>query len=177
MDGEPLSNGLFYFNISDVVTKVPFIAKSEFNKVVLTDYLSTSCNDTIKRKLQVIFFGAPGTGKSHKIKDEERVKVADEKNMVFRTTFHPDSDYSTFVGAYKPTMRPVADKYKAVAGKDEEITYEFVPQAFLQAYIAAWNNQNDNIFLVIEEINRGNCAQIFGDLFQLLDRDNEGFSE
>lgn len=177
VDGEPLSNGLFYFNISDVVTKVPFIAKSEFNKVVLTDYLSTSCNDTIKRKQQVIFFGAPGTGKSHKIKDEERVKVADEKNMVFRTTFHPDSDYSTFVGAYKPTMRPVADKYKAVAGKDEEITYEFVPQAFLQAYIAAWDNQNDNIFLVIEEINRGNCAQIFGDLFQLLDRDNEGFSE
>ena len=127
--------------------------------------------------LQQIFYGAPGTGKSHCIKDDANVKKADEKNLVFRTTFHPDSDYSTFVGAYKPTMKPVADKYKAVAGKDEEITYEFIPQAFLQAYIAAWNNPEEKVFLVIEEINRGNCAQIFGDLFQLLDRDDKGFSE
>ena len=127
--------------------------------------------------LQQIFYGAPGTGKSHRIKNDERVKAAEVKNLVFRTTFHPDSDYSTFVGAYKPTMKAVADKYKAVAGKDEEITYSFVPQAFLQAYVAAWNHLDENVFLVIEEINRGNCAQIFGDLFQLLDRDDEGFSE
>ena len=127
--------------------------------------------------LQQIFYGAPGTGKSHCIKDDANVKKADEKNLVFRTTFHPDSDYSTFVGAYKPTMKPVADKYKAVAGKDEEITYSFIPQAFLQAYVAAWNNPDDKVYLVIEEINRGNCAQIFGDLFQLLDRDENGWSE
>ena len=127
--------------------------------------------------LQQIFYGAPGTGKSHKIKNDEKVKEANDKNLVFRTTFHPDSDYSTFVGAYKPTIKPVADKYKAVAGKDEEITYSFVPQAFLQAYVAAWNNPEENVYLVIEEINRGNCAQIFGDLFQLLDRDCDGFSE
>ena len=126
---------------------------------------------------QQIFYGAPGTGKSHRIKEDESVKRADEKNLVFRTTFHPDSDYSTFVGAYKPTIRPVADKYKAVAGKDEEITYSFVPQAFLQAYVAAWDNQEENVYLIIEEINRGNCAQIFGDLFQLLDRDCDGYSE
>lgn len=132
---------------------------------------------TQSQHLQQIFYGAPGTGKSHKIKDNAKVKEADKKNLVFRTTFHPDSDYSTFVGAYKPTMKPVADKYKAVAGKDEEISYSFVPQAFLQAYIAAWNNPEDKVFLVIEEINRGNCAQIFGDLFQLLDRDSDGFSE
>lgn len=127
--------------------------------------------------LQQIFYGAPGTGKSHKIKEDERVKTADGKQLVFRTTFHPDSDYSTFVGAYKPTMKPVADRYKAVAGKDEEITYSFVAQTFLQAYVAAWNNIDEHVFLVIEEINRGNCAQIFGDLFQLLDRDENGFSE
>lgn len=130
-----------------------------------------------KQPLQQIFYGAPGTGKSHRIKNDERVKAAEGKNLVFRTTFHPDSDYSTFVGAYKPTMQPVADKYKAVAGKDEEIAYSFVPQAFLQAYVAAWNHEEENVFLVIEEINRGNCAQIFGDLFQLLDRDDEGYSE
>lgn len=138
------------------------------------------CNNETTNKdypLQQIFYGAPGTGKSHKIKEDELVGISEEKNLVFRTTFHPDSDYSTFVGVYKPTMKPVADKYKAVAGKDEEITYEFIPQAFLQAYIAAWNNHEEKVFLIIEEINRGNCAQIFGDLFQLLDRDDEGNSE
>lgn len=136
--------------------------------------------------LQQIFYGAPGTGKSHKIKDDEDVKAADEKNLVFRTTFHPDSDYSTFVGAYKPTIskkavRNVAgDIVKDTNKKDvyeDCITYSFVPQAFQQAYVAAWNNPDDKVFLVIEEINRGNCAQIFGDLFQLLDRDDEGASE
>ena len=53
--------------------------------------------------------------------------------------------------------------------KEEIITYKFIPQAFTKAYAAAWNTTED-VFLVIEEINRGNCAQIFGDLFQLLDR-------
>ena len=138
------------------------------------------------RPLQQIFYGAPGTGKSYRIKNDERVKEADEKNLVFRTTFHPDSDYSTFVGAYKPTIgekavRNVAGDIVKNTNKEdvfeECITYSFVPQAFLQAYIAAWNNPEDNVFLVIEEINRGNCAQIFGDLFQLLDRDCDGFSE
>lgn len=131
----------------------------------------------VQPPLQQIFYGAPGTGKSHRIKNNDNVKKADEKNLVFRTTFHPDSDYSTFVGCYKPTMKPVLDKYKAVAGKDEEITYSFVSQAFLQAYVAAWNNPEEKVFLVVEEINRGNCAQIFGDLFQLLDRNEEGYSD
>ena len=139
-----------------------------------------------KACLQQIFYGAPGTGKSHNIKDNVDVKAADEKNLVFRTTFHPDSDYSTFVGAYKPTttkraVRNVAGDIVRDTNKEEVyedcITYSFIPQAFLQAYVAAWNNPDDKVFLVIEEINRGNCAQIFGDLFQLLDRDDEGASE
>lgn len=139
-----------------------------------------------KASLQQIFYGAPGTGKSHNIKDNVDVKAADEKNLVFRTTFHPDSDYSAFVGAYKPTttkraVRNVAGDIVRDTNKEEVyedcITYSFIPQAFLQAYVAAWNNPDDKVFLVIEEINRGNCAQIFGDLFQLLDRDDEGASE
>jgi len=120
---------------------------------------------------QRIYYGAPGTGKSNEI------KRLTEGQTVIRTTFHPDSDYSTFVGAYKPTVKPVAEKYKAVAGKEEEITYSFVPQAFLQAYVSAWKNPEKPVYLIIEEINRGNCAQIFGDLFQLLDRDQDGYSE
>ncbi len=148
------------------------------------DYVTDK--DKTKINLQQIFYGAPGTGKSHKIKDDADVKAADEKNLVFRTTFHPDSDYSTFVGAYKPTttkraVRNVAGDIVKDTNKEDVyedcITYSFIPQAFLQAYVAAWNNPDDKVFLVIEEINRGNCAQIFGDLFQLLDRDGDGVSE
>ena len=108
-----------------------------------------------------------------------------KQNLVFRTTFHPDSDYSTFVGCYKPTtlevpMRDVTGKIIRENGVDvteNKIIYTFVPQAFLKAYTAAWNNPNEKVYLVIEEINRGNCAQIFGDLFQLLDRDENGESD
>ena len=112
--------------------------------------------------LQQILFGAPGTGKSHTINSDANIT---EQNSI-RTTFHPDSDYSTFVGCYKPT-------------KDEErgeITYDFTPQAFTNAYVAAWKDLDNPFYLIIEEINRGNCAQIFGDIFQLLDRDPNGFS-
>ena len=111
---------------------------------------------------QIIYYGAPGTGKSHTIKQEE-----DEgKITCIRTTFHPDSDYATFVGCYKPHK----DK------ESKELTYEFVEQAFLSAYKQAWMNPKKEVALVIEEINRGNCAQVFGDIFQLLDRDEDGWS-
>ena len=177
LEWTPADMETLFFPVFNKAYDGMFKMGKEENEYVL--YKLSQSRNTVKvdGPLQHIFYGAPGTGKSHKIKDEEKVKVADSKNLVFRTTFHPDSDYSTFVGAYKPTMKPVLDKYKAVAGKDEEITYSFIPQAFLQAYVAAWNNPEENVFLVIEEINRGNCAQIFGDLFQLLDRDCDGFSE
>ena len=136
--------------------------------------------------LQQIFYGAPGTGKSHCIKEITKDIPDDD---VIRTTFHPDSDYSTFVGAYKPTMQevpvltvigtkqvPVEDKVgKAVT--ERRIEYDFVPQAFAQAYVRAWGDLDNPVFLVIEEINRGNCAQIFGDIFQLLDRKDDGYSD
>ena len=142
--------------------------------------------------LQSIYYGAPGTGKSHEIKEKTKGKA------VIRTTFHPDSDYSTFVGAYKPTRDDVDAKVVPVVlgesgtvfnknegtYKEKRIVYQFVMQAFLKAYLGAWKkyaeadgNEVDPQFLIIEEINRGNCAQIFGDLFQLLDRGDNGFSE
>ena len=141
---------------------------------------------------QQIFYGAPGTGKSHRIKEQLRALNVPKEN-IFRTTFHPDSDFSTFVGAYKPTMKrqyrydgKVKAKYYedddlAGAKKDEVIIdkviqYDFVPQTFIKAYVRAYQT-NENVYLIIEEINRGNCAQIFGDLFQLLDRDENGVSE
>lgn len=106
--------------------------------------------------LQQIFYGAPGTGKSHTV-DTEYVKG----NKCFRITFHPDTDYASFVGCYKPKMG---------GATGEDITYSFVPQVFSNAYTYAWNHPDEPTYLVIEELNRGNCAQIFGDIFQLLDR-------
>lgn len=158
------------------------------DKKAFFDYFSGSVFDTAheevlcnQESLQQIFYGAPGTGKSNTIKRE-----VDEKGLPnVRTTFHPDSDYSTFVGAYKPTSveMPVMTMIgtKAVPAEnpdgtprmEKKIIYEFVPQAFLKAYTGAWKNQDEPFFLIIEEINRGNCAQIFGDLFQLLDRNDE----
>ena len=132
-----------------------------------------------KDTLQIIFYGAPGTGKSHEVKKQtgELLENGDEVDLpnVFRTTFHPDTDYASFVGCYKPTMKPTSKEEKTLTGKDEEIVYEFVPQVFTDAYVYAYTTKEPT-YLVIEEINRGNCAQIFGDLFQLLDR-KEGVSE
>lgn len=130
--------------------------------------------------LQQIFYGAPGTGKSHSVKKVTGELLEDgtevERDNVFRTTFHPDTDYASFVGCYKPTMKPTTNEQKTITGKKEEIVYEFVPQVFTDAYVYAYNNPEKDTYLVIEEINRGNCAQIFGDLFQLLDR-KRGVSE
>lgn len=147
----------------------------------------------IPKSRQIIYYGAPGTGKSHKIKEtlgEYEDCPADKKvpkANIFRTTFHPDSDYSTFVGAYKPTKgsKPLYGLNGGLTvrlndGEDlseEIIKYKFIAQSFLNAYMQAYRRPNENIYLIIEEINRGNCAQIFGDLFQLLDRDENGVSE
>lgn len=114
---------------------------------------------TSSPSLQKIYFGNPGSGKSYKVETETKGK------KVFRTTFHPDSDYSTFVGTYKPES------------DGDTIRYAFVPQTFTNAYIEAYKDIGTPVYLIIEEINRGNCAQIFGDLFQLLDRGADGFSE
>lgn len=154
---------------------------------------SEEVDAVVSESLQQIFYGAPGTGKSHTVKQETEKWEKEER--VIRTTFHPDSDYSTFVGAYKPTMdfMPVRNAQGLLLKTDgsmtavdnggtnlvreKQITYSFVPQAFLQAYVEAWADREKPEYLVIEEINRGNCAQIFGDLFQLLDRGGNGYSE
>ena len=133
--------------------------------------------------LQQIYYGAPGTGKSKAIKD---LTFSED---VIRTTFHPDSDYASFVGTYKPITeevvlrdcngKKVIDEETEKVVKEDRISYKFIPQAFLEAYVEAWKKlgSGKKQYLIIEEINRGNCAQIFGDLFQLLDRNEYGFSD
>lgn len=196
-----LNPGEDYFILEDVGSdgrsfNLYGIHSSEIPAIVLLDKFKGQVVDmdepqeteTAKnaQPLQVIYYGAPGTGKSFTIDD-----MTDDKNSV-RTTFHPDSDYASFVGAYKPTMEdvPISATYQTKEGSygeyltktekhpgtERKIVYKYVPQAFLKAYVAAWSNLDTPYFLIIEEINRGNCAQIFGDLFQLLDRNNAGSS-
>ena len=259
IDGVQLNNGMSYLTIGQKST-LSDLEKSTFNTVEVeedgynTMRGTTQVNKDFEIELQTIFFGSPGTGKSFKIKDEI-LKGVDE-NYIFRTTFHPDTDYSSFVGCYKPTTEDFSKEteqnildYDSLVEKLKEylevkptnitractlfgfdyhdsivrmlennshtipglieaaykpnttydsvmrggmaafessrnhntniasIAYKFTPQAFTNAYIKAWQNPTENVYLVIEEINRGNCAQIFGDLFQLLDRDDNGVSE
>lgn len=158
-----------YMNMADTPYNVV-----EFNKEK-TDKIKTNLEIY---PLQQIYYGAPGTGKSFDVNNITK------GYSTIRTTFHPDSDYSTFVGAYKPTMEetPVYGAQGVEVAKEKRITYTYVKQAFLKAYLGAWQKYakvgetTEPQFLVIEEINRGNCAQIFGDLFQLLDRGDNGFS-
>lgn len=175
-------------SMPEIYPEITIESAEEFFNYFSIEFINSveESSSIIKYSLQQIFYGAPGTGKSHTINEETK-----DENVI-RTTFHPDTDYSTFVGAYKPTTKEVdlrdLSGHKVVEDgevvKEDRIVYEFVAQSFLQAYISAWKKYADanedgpqKQYLVIEEINRGNCAQIFGDLFQLLDRNDYGFSD
>ncbi len=186
-----LSRGPFIQPLYAALDTTDYFLISQVNFDEMYPFNKKEYKDTFNKNLQQIYYGAPGTGKSHTIKDQ--TAEANKSGHVIRTTFHPDSDYSTFVGCYKPTtievpMRDVTGKVIRENGEDvteTRIVYEFVRQAFLEAYINAWKlyadakegDQPQHQYLIIEEINRGNCAQIFGDLFQLLDRNPMGFSD
>lgn len=141
-----------------------FVQNPQYIQLIQESAISQSRTAVISRpegvNLNQIYYGAPGTGKSKIIKEITNTSANT------RTTFHPDTDYTAFVGSYKPS--------KDASGS---ITYSFTPQAFTNAYINAWKDLDNPYYLVIEEINRGNCAQVFGDIFQLLDRREDGFSE
>ena len=110
-----------------------------------------------------IFFGAPGTGKSYQL---NQLANSFAKENVSRVTFYPDYTYSQFVGCYKPCT-----------DEDGDITYDYVAGPFLDTYLNACTHPHDQYLLIIEEINRANPAAVFGDIFQLLDRNAGGWSE
>lgn len=108
-----------------------------------------------------LYYGVPGSGKSHTIDSIV------ENSEYERVVFHPDYTYSDFVGQIMPRLKRNADG-------TEKLTYEFVPGPFTKALKAAVDNEDSMHYLVIEEINRGNAPAIFGDVFQLLDRNEDG---
>ena len=184
-DTWPMTRGLSIMLWKDCAyikfdTPIPFSTDDFTWPFLKTDSFNTKKIAMKDLPLQQIYYGAPGTGKSYEINNFTKIY------STIRTTFHPDSDYSTFVGAYKPVMQKV--DLRDLSGhivegvQEDRIVYTYVKQAFLKAYLGAWQKYatsgetTEPQFLVIEEINRGNCAQIFGDLFQLLDRSDNGFS-
>lgn len=134
-------------------------------------------NTLLKTKWQQnrIIFGAPGTGKSYMINQQRKELLGDGNELDYeRVTFHPDYTYANFVGTYKPI--PVINSVG-----EETITYKYVPGPFMRVYINALKNGRTEevkpFLLIIEEINRADVAAVFGDIFQLLDRDDNGVSE
>lgn len=126
-----------------------------------------------------IVYGAPGTGKSRDIDD-----TYGHTTQCLRVVFHPEYTVFDFVGAYKPVplykntgveLRTLAGE--TVASGEPVIDYKFVPGPFIITLVNAWRNPGVMHTLIIEEINRANTAAVFGEIFQLLDRDVSGTSK
>jgi len=115
----------------------------------------------IKGGKNVILYGVPGSGKSYTI-DEQ---YCDDESRMERLVFHPDYTYSDFVGQILPNVT------------EGNVSYDFVPGPFTRLLQKAQSNPGNEYYLIVEEINRGNAPAIFGEVFQLLDRDNDGKSE
>lgn len=156
---EDLENYIYEYELGDRNDKTAFF--NTFNLSFKNNFNKTeNPNNTI-------YYGAPGTGKSHKV---DKIIEELETKYYERVTFHPDYDNSSFIGGYKPIS--VKERYEDESGEyfENEVHYKFVPQAFTNIYERAWQDLDNQYYLVIEEINRGNCAEIFGEIFQLLDR-------
>lgn len=121
----------------------------------------------------ILLYGVPGCGKSHKVEEEYESKITTEKNKV-RVVFHPDYTYSDFVGQLLPVLKEVEN---AQGVKEEKLQYEFVPGPFTKIIKTAYEEPNQQCLLIIEELNRGNAPAIFGEIFQLLDRNDNGESK
>lgn len=111
-----------------------------------------------------LFYGVPGCGKSYKID-----QLCSDERFMERVVFHPDYMYSDFVGQIMPNIRNTDN--------EKHIDYKFIPGPFSRILAKAYNDPNNMYYLIIEELNRGNAPAIFGEIFQLLDRDNTGKSK
>ena len=164
-----------FSDIEEINVELIDIASDESITAEEAETKENSIQDTI-------FFGPPGTGKSYKFKDLEN------EGYIYRITFHPEYTYSDFVGQYKPVIGNHIESHinldrevyevngQRIEKKKPIVLYDFVPGVFTKAILKSFQEPETDVYLIIEEINRGNCAAIFGDIFQLLDRDNDSNS-
>ena len=141
-----------------------------------TDIHDQNGNDiTADNKLadNFLLYGVPGCGKSYKVEDEYESKITNEQCKV-RVVFHPDYTYSDFIGQLMPVLKEVPN---AQGEKEEKLQYEFVPGPFTKIIKKAYEEPEQKCLLIIEELNRGNAPAIFGEIFQLLDRKDNGESK
>lgn len=141
-----------------------------------TDIPDQNENDiTADNKLadNFLLYGVPGCGKSYKVEDEYESKITNEQCKV-RVVFHPDYTYSDFIGQLMPVLKEVPN---AQGEKEEKLQYEFVPGPFTKIIKTAYEEPEQKCLLIIEELNRGNAPAIFGEIFQLLDRKDNGESK
>ena len=131
-----------------------FTYKDELEEITINKTRDTDSKN-------IIYYGVPGSGKSHKI-DEQTKNIPDEQKI--RVVFHPEYTNADFVGQ----ILPVVD--------GDAVKYTFKPGSFTRILVAALKNPEKPYYLIIEEINRGNAAAIFGEIFQLLDRGSDGWS-
>lgn len=130
-------------------------------------------NETTKGIIEsanILLYGVPGCGKSHKVEEKYESKITTKKNKI-RVVFHPDYTYSDFVGQLLPVLKEEPNE------QEEKLRYEFVPGPFTQILKTAYSEPDQQCLLIIEELNRGNAPAIFGEIFQLLDRNDDGTSK
>ena len=172
-----LKTAMSIWTLNDYKSAVLDLLRGTYAKDGDTDMASECIEPVYNTELSVryernrIVFGSPGTGKSFRLKSDCEDLMEKTSGTYERVTFHPDYSYSQFVGTYKPVM-----------GEDgNSIRYDFVPGPFMRVYVDAIKSGRTGSpkahLLLIEEINRAKVAAVFGDVFQLLDRDGDGVSE
>ena len=150
---------------------------SHYLEIVKTEngYCLKIKNETTKGIIEsanILFYGVPGCGKSHTVGKKYESKVKEEYTI--RVVFHPDYTYSDFVGQIMPVLEKVENKDGI---EEEKLQYKFIPGPFTRILQLAETYKDQQCLLIIEELNRGNAPAIFGEIFQLLDRNDDGKSK
>ena len=159
--------GISNVAFSKVIYKLKTDPNSDKEDMEATAQIMSYTFDTGKGGAQNrVVYGTPGCGKSFYVQNKYLAKCGVPTENRIRTTFYMDYTNTDFVGQILPKLKP-----------NGEVTYEFNPGPFALALKMAIENPDDAVALIIEELNRGNAASIFGDIFQLLDRDTTGKSQ